>query len=108
MRCPLFFLFLALLCSLVGASSYCLPTGCAGTECACPGFFFRCDTTEDLNGVCTFTTYGVWAVVAIIVLLVVIIALLVFLVCCCGCCRCKRGKATHVHLISPYEGHNAV
>lgn len=102
-------LFLLLLgVALAGAEGYCTPVGCAGTGCTCPAFFFRCDTSDDLNGVCTFTQYGVWAVVAIIVFLVALVALLVFLVCCCCCCRCRRGKETHINLISPYDAHNVV
>lgn len=107
MRLSLFLLLLGTLGTLARASSYCMPTGCAGTGCTCPSFFFRCDTSEDLNGVCTFTTYGVWAVVAIIVLLVAVIGVLVFLICCCCCCR-RRTKETKIQLISPYAGHNVI
>ncbi len=97
-----FLLFCALVIA-VSASSYCVPTGCAGGACTCPPVFFFCDTTTDLNGVCTFTSTGVWLVVVIIVVLLALVAALIFLVCCCCCCRCKRGKETHVHVMAPQQ-----
>jgi hypothetical protein len=110
MHWSLFLLVLLSAAQVARASGYCLPTGCAGSECSCPSFFFHCDTSEDLNGVCTFTSYGVWAVVAIIVLLVVLIALLVFIVCCCCCCRGKRNRDTNINLFHPagYDAHSVI
>lgn len=107
MHWALFLLLLGLSGGVRGLG-YCVPTGCAGTGCTCPAFFFRCDTAEDMNGVCTFTTYGVWAVVAIIVLLLAAVAILVVLVCCCCCCRCcKPGKTTKI-MVAPYEQHSVI
>ena len=68
-------------------------------ECKCTEFFRECDTTENIDGVCVFTSimiihkYNiskllVQGIIVITVIAVAVAILAVFMVTCCCCCCC--------------------